>query len=258
MKPQQFFRVGRMIPMDQELITVSPATRVEEALAVMRQHNFNQLPVVVGGRVVGVFSHRSLARGLSNVRRQDDPLRVPVEDLLEDLEFVRATDDVNLVLSHLDRDGAVLVGDEERLLAVATSTDITDFLWNATRPFVLLQDIELAVRDLMRSCCTDVVIAECIAAAFPPRTEKIKNRLEDLSLGETVGVLLNPGNFGSYFHMGFGRNRDLVASTLEPVRVIRNKVFHFRDDVSAEELETLVDTGRWLRRKILMRLEQSR
>jgi hypothetical protein len=195
---------------------------------------------------------------LSHVRRQDDPLSIPVEDLLEDLEFVRATDDVNLVLSHLNRDGAVLVGDEERLLAVATTTDITDFLWNATRPFVLLQDIELAVRDMMRSCCTDAEIAGCIAAAFRPETGRIKDRLEDLTLGETVGVLMNPQNFGSYFYAGFGRNRDLVASTLEPVRVIRNKVFHFRDDVSAEELETLVDTGRWLRRKILMRLEQSK
>ena len=257
MQSHQFFRVGRMIPMDQDLVTVSPSTRVADALSLMREHNFDQLPVMAAGRVVGVFSTRSLARGLSTIHPQEDPLSAPVEDLLEDLAFVRTTDEVNLVLAHLDRDGAVLVGDEEKLLAVATDTDITAYLWNATHPFVLLQDIELAVRDLMRSSCTDPEMRVCIAVAFHSESAKGEAKLEDLTLGETMGVLLKPQNFGSFFRTRFGKNRDLVSSTLEPVRLIRNKVFHFRDDVTPEELETLVDTGRWLRRKILMRAEKS-
>ena len=154
MVSETFFHVGRLIPSDQDVVTIAPGTTVADALEMMRKHDFDQLPVVAGNRVVGVFTYRSLAFGLANVRRHDDPQYVPVDDLLEDLQFVRASEEVGPIIDHLNRDGAVLVGDEDRLRAVATATDVTSFLWRATRPFVLLQDIELALRELMRSACS--------------------------------------------------------------------------------------------------------
>ena len=229
-----------------------PGTTVAEALEVMRRGDFSQLPVKVGRQVVGVFTYRSLANGLGNVRKQDDPLTVTVDDLLEDLRFVRATDEVTTILRYMEEDGAVLVGDEENLLAVATAADVTGFLWGVTRPFVLLQDIELAVRDLMRSACSDEELAGCISAAIPDTAEGVPVRVEDLSLGEILRVVLNGENFGRTFKVTFGRNRGLVQSTLTPVREIRNKVFHFRDDVTAEELDVLVAARRWLLRKTLI------
>ncbi|WP_442940059.1 hypothetical protein [Nocardioides sp. B-3] len=147
----------------------------------------------------------------------------------------------------------VLVGDETNLLAVATATDVNVFLWNATRPFVLLQDVELAIRDLMRSCTDGAGLGAAIAAAH---VEGAK-RLEDLTLGELMSVLLNEASYGDLFRHAFGSRRDLVTATLEPVREIRNKVFHFRDDVSVGELETLVAAVGWLRRKILIRRGQT-
>jgi CBS domain-containing protein len=247
-----FLRVGRVIPADQDLCTITPRTRVGDALAVMRKYDYDQLPVLAGGVVVGVFSYRSLARGLGHIRRQDDPMAAQVEDLVEDLEFVRPSEEVGSIVAPLHRDGAVLVGDEERLLAVATAADITDFLWTATQPFVLLQDIELAVRALMRSVCDDDEMAGCIAEAFPSESVRTTVALQEFTLGEIIGVILNPRNFGTVFSGCFGRNRELVASTLEPVRGIRNKVFHFRGDVTPEELEVLADIGRWLRRKVMV------
>jgi CBS domain-containing protein len=249
----EFFRVGRLIPDDQEVVSVPPGTLVREALELMRQGGFDQLPVVAAGNVVGVFSYRSLARGLALIRPQDNPLDAHVDDLVEDLPFVRVTDEVSSILSSLHSYGVVLVGDETNLLAIATATDVNAFLWNATRPFVLLQDVELAVRDLMRSCTDESGLADSIAAAHVNEAKQ----LEDLTLGELMSVLLNEGNFGKLFRHAFGPRRDLVNTTLEPVREIRNKVFHFRDDVSAEELETLVAAVGWLRRKILIRRGQT-
>jgi CBS domain-containing protein len=230
---------------------------VREALKIMQECGFDQLPVVAAGHVVGVFSYRSLARGLALLRRQDDPLEALIDDLVEDLPFVRVTDDVNVVLDRLDADGVVLVGEETNLIAVATASDVTNFLWNATRPFVLLQDVELAVRDLMRSCGSEAEILEAIAAAVPADPGQSSGRLEDLTLGQLMGVLLHERSYGVLFRHAFGQRKDLVHTTLEPVRLIRNKVFHFRDDVSTEELEELVATVIWLRRKILIRQGQT-
>jgi CBS domain-containing protein len=250
---REFFRVARLVPDDQELVALPPGATVRQALSLMDEHGFSQLPVVAGGTVVGVFTYRSLARNLKSIRRQDDPLDAPVDDLVEDLSFVRASDEVGEILGRLDRDGAVLIGDETNLLAVATTSDVINFLWEATRAFVLVQDVELAVRDLMRAACpAPEELAARIALGFSSdRRQELPAGLDELTLGELLGVILQGENFGQCFNRTFGHNRDLVRGQLEPVRDIRNKVVHFRDDVSADELSTLVATRKWLLRKVL-------
>jgi CBS domain-containing protein len=233
------------------MVTIGPGTTVRSALELMRQHEFDQLPVLAGAEVVGVFTYRSLAKGLGHVRPQDDPLNAHVDDLTEDLEFVRSSDDVANVLRFIDRDGAVLVGDETHLLAVATSEDVTRFLWAQTHPFVLLQDIEFAMRDLGRRACPDEeVLIECVRAAFPPQGTPRSCVLEDLTLGELLQVVKNGPNYGHHFNKTFGKNSNYVSSTLDPVLEIRNKVFHFRGEVSVEELEALAAAHKWLLKRI--------
>lgn len=252
--PREFLRVARVVPSDQELLCVPPGTKVHDALDLMNERGFSLLPVVVGGTVIGVFTYRSLARSLQSIRRQDDPLDMPLDDLLEDLAFVRPGAELSEILHRIERDGAILVGDEDRLLAVATASDVTRFLWEATRPFILIRDIELAVRDLMRHACrSQSELQHRIAVGrATSQDENVGTMLEDLTLGDLIGVLLHGGNFGQCFRHTFGRNRDLVRSQLESARLIRNKVFHFVGDVSTEDIQSLLITWRWLERKVLM------
>lgn len=254
LKKPGFFRVGQLVPDDQDVLTVAVGATIGQALDLMREHNFDQLPVTTAdGQVIGTFTYRSLAYGLRHLPTRTDVLRTPVDELVEELQFVRATQDVSGVLHHLEVDHAVLVGDEDRLHAVVTTADVSRFLWERTRPFVLLQDIELAVRDLMRSCCTDEQLAKVVAACLPSDPDRTVVRVEDLTLTELLSVLLHGRSFGEYFRLSFGQNRDLVRTTLSPVREIRNKVFHFRDSVSEEELQCLIDVTVWLRRKTMIR-----
>jgi CBS domain-containing protein len=249
-----FFRVRQLVPDDQDILSISVGTEVGQALDLMRVHDFDQLPVTTAdNQVVGAFTHRSFARGLRRIRPQDAPLSTVVDDLVEELRFVRGSQEIGDVLGFLEADNAVLVGDEDRLLAIVTTADVCRFLWRRAHPFVLLQDIELGVRDLMRSSCTAKELADSVSAALTADPARGTMRLEDLSLGELLSVLLHGPSFGRFFRLRFGPNRDLVRATMEPVREIRNKVFHFRDEVSAEELQNLTDVATWLRRKILIR-----
>lgn len=249
---REFFRVAKLIPEEQDIVAVHPDTPVREALLLMNEHGFSQVPVLAGTTVIGVFSYRSLAAGLDNVRRQDNPLDYAVDNFIEDIAYARASDEVGEILSHLDRDGAVLVGDESNLIAVATATDVVTFLWETTRPFVLLQDIELACRDLMIVACpSSDELSQRIAAAMSSDDDTHPTTLQELTMGELMSVLFNSDNYYQCFRQTFGGNRDLVFSLLEPTREIRNKVFHFRDDVTVEELDVLVSARRWLLRKVL-------
>ncbi|RSM86370.1 hypothetical protein DMH04_14535 [Kibdelosporangium aridum] len=252
----EFVRIGQLVPLDQDVLTVTIGTRAGDALDLMQENAFDQIPVVTAGdRVIGAFTYRSFARELRHVRVQDDPRSVPVDDLIEDLAFVRPSDEVGKVLSTIEADNAVFVGDEDRLLALVTTADVTRFLWRRTQPFVLLRDIELAIRDLMRSACSVEQLAACMVDVFAGEPNLEPKRLEDLTLGDLLSVLLHGDSFGKYFRLRFGPNRNLVRTRLEPIRDIRNKVFHFRDDATEEDLHELIRAATWLRRKVLIREE---
>jgi predicted transcriptional regulator len=254
LRTPEFIRVSQLVPEDQDVLTVPVGTRVEQALHLMKTHDFDQLPVTTAkNRIVGAFTYRSLAGNLQHIRRQDGPLTVPVDDLVEELHFVRASQEVGAIVEHLEADHAVLVGDEDRLLAIVTTIDLNRFLWRRTHPFLLLQEIELGVRDLMRSSCSAAELDAAVSAALSTDHGAATRRLEDLTMGELFSVLLNGSSFGRLFRLRFGSNRNLVRVTLEPVCDIRNKVVHFRDDVSAEELQKLIEVAAWLRRKVLIR-----
>ncbi|MEH0841887.1 CBS domain-containing protein [Micromonospora sp. CPCC 205711] len=254
LEQSRFLRVSQLVPDDQDIVTVMAGTPVREALGLMRSRRFDQLPVMTtDGRVVGAFTYRSFSANLRNIRPQDDPLGATVDDLVEDLNFVRPADELSATLTFIERDNAVLVGDEDRLLAIVTTADVSRFLWRRTRPYVLLESIELAVRDLMHTSCSAEELRSAVAAALKLEEGGQDVGLEDLTLSELLTVLLNGNSFGRFFRLRFGNNRQLVSTTLAPVREIRNKVFHFRGDLSEQEIQCLHDVSVWLRRKVLIR-----
>ncbi|WIX82885.1 hypothetical protein QRX50_19975 [Amycolatopsis carbonis] len=116
-----------------------------------------------------------------------------------------------------------------------------------------MQDIELAIRDLMRDVCTADDLVEALGLALPGHPDGSGERFEDLTLGELISVLLHGSNFGRFFKAQFRANRELVRITVEPVIEIRNKVFHFREVASPEDLQKLRNATIWLRRKIRTR-----
>jgi CBS domain-containing protein len=250
---RKFFRVARIIPSNQEILCVPPGTKVRDALDLMNERGFSHLPVVAGETVIGVFTYRSLARNLHSIRSQDSPLDVPVDDLVEDLIFARPEEEVSEILKWVERDGAILLGDDDHLLAIATASDLAQFLWDTTQPFILVRDIELAVRDLIRYACpSQTALQGRISMALPAQeAESHDTTLEDLTLGQVIAVLLQGQNFGQCFRRTFGNNRDLVRGRLESVRIIRNKVFHFTGAVSTREMQSLLSTWRWLERKVV-------
>jgi hypothetical protein len=250
-----FVRIAQLVPEDQEILSIPVGTPAGRALDLMAANSFDQLPVVnPRKRVIGTFTHRSFARESIYVRTQDDPRSAPVDDMVDELRFVRPSDSLDDVLPWIDADNAVLIGDEENLFAVVTAADVSRFLWRRTRPFVLLQDIELATRALMRSACTADELSSCLSDVLPNEADADpRERLEELTMGELQSVLLHKASYGRYFGVTFGPSRELVQSTLEPVRDVRNKVFHFRDVVSDEDIGTLMRASALLRRRMLIR-----
>jgi CBS domain-containing protein len=248
-----FHDVGRIFPEDVDVISVTPSTTVSEALRIMLERRYSQLPVIDDGRLRGVFSLWSLAQHIVTIPRvslQDQN----VEDLMEELPVVTVNDSLDKVLEQLNRHDAVLVGGPRGIIqAVATATDVLAYFFRVARPYVLLQEIELALRELIATCAPPEKLAVCIERALAKEREQSKRplpkTLEDMTF-EEYRLLINNKENWPLFDGVLGRNRDLAASKLERAREIRNKLFHFREDISVIEHETLSGIRQWMFDKI--------
>ncbi len=247
-----FHSVNSLLPDQQSVLSVRPDTKVREALDLMQQHGFSQLPVIEGELVLGVFSYRSFANRIAELR-QIDLDRLEVDDCIEDLEFVRVTDELERMFPHLDRDGAVLVGDPDRLLAVATPTDLIQYLHNLTHPFILIQEIEMALRRLVSATVAELDLVEYIRRAvsrnYEDRDGEIPTELGSLTCAELVQTVIHRANYNEAFARLLGGNRDSAWGYLGRIADIRNIVFHFRGPITADDVQILANARTWLLRK---------
>ncbi len=210
-----FHRVHQLLPVDQDLVVVSDETPVTDALALLAKHDFDQVPVLAGDEVLGLFSHRSLA---SRLAAQPKLLKrglesLVVEDFVEEVPFVRPTDSLDGLMRTLREHDAVLVGDPDDLLAVATSTDVADYLYRVSSPFVLVQEIELGVRALMSASCGEEQLALCAENALSQKYKdtpaRLPRALDAMTFDEQISVVVDGRNF-DLFKAAFGRHADAV------------------------------------------------
>jgi hypothetical protein len=135
--------------------TVRPSDSAQEALALMIEHDFSQLPVVeAGNKPLGMITNGSILRALSNFRAKLEHLRV--SNAILKAEMYRPEDDLFDVLDRLQETNAVLIVDGEgRLAGIVTSYDSTEYFRRRAEDMMLVEDIESMVKDLILVCFTD-------------------------------------------------------------------------------------------------------
>lgn len=245
---QLFQRAESIIPKDQDrVVTVSPDAPVVDAVKLMLGTGYSQLPVISGNKVLGLFSFRSLARQIAVWEEVGPDIgRLSVQDFMEQPTFVHLKEELSRIRESLDRDGVVLVGDPERLLGLITVSDGMGFLYRVANPFVLICEIELAVRGLMRECANDEMMESCIASVDWPRGRPPRSSdLDQMTFGQYGMIVCDESNW-SVFGKAFGGNPAWTHARLKKVADLRNSLFHFRRDVTVEEYEDLVGIRNWL------------
>lgn len=243
-----FHRLNSVIPDEQRLLTFTSTTLAADAIRIMRKQGFNQVPVVEGSEILGVFSFRSFARAVIDSSDERVPFgSLPVSEYLEQISFARVTDEFDSVIERIDRDDAVLVGDPKKLQAIVTAMDILRYLYDVASPYVMVAETELSIRALIAKCLDVGQLAVCVSnslsAAYGPG--KLPSRLEDLAFNDYVQVIGDGRNWPS-FETTFGGTRLRTRAKLERMRDLRNDLFHFRRALTVEEYEELSTLRNWL------------
>lgn len=249
-----FHLVRSLVPQDQRLFTASPDMTVAEAIQIMRQHNFSQLPVIAGDTVLGVFSFRSLASGLLKIEGGTEQLSdLPVDEFVEHFRFVQPSDNWESTLEYMDSDDGVLVGRRDRLEAIVTSMDVLTYLHEIASPFVILAEIELSLRRIILACVAEEQLQQCIEVSLASKYEKDQapTRLSDMTFNDYVQIIDHGRNW-PHFTAAFGGGkgqRKRTANRLREVRVLRNEIFHFRQQLEPNDLKALTAHRDWLQMK---------
>lgn len=246
---EHFHQVGRLFPGEVVAVVVTPETTVGEAIAIMEQGRYSQLPVVTEGRLRGAFSLWSLARLVRLLPPRVDIQSVAVGEVMDRIPAVTVNDSLHDVMTLLDQHEAMVVDSPHGIQAVATSTDVLRYFYRIAWPFICLQEIELSLRRLILACASGERLQACVdralRARYEQRGQEVPGTLAEMSFDDYRSIIIAKDNWPT-FEGVLGRNRMLVASKLERIRDLRNTVFHFRAELSVLDTGTLIAERNWL------------
>jgi predicted transcriptional regulator len=105
--------------MQTDVVTISPDSSVREAISLMIDAGYSQLPVVRDGRPQGLISN-------SDIRHSDeDAADLPVAEVMqESITTVEPGATVDEIDAYLDHHDAVMVVERGELLGIVTEADI--------------------------------------------------------------------------------------------------------------------------------------
>lgn len=251
-----FHRVGSLIPPGQELATIAKDTTVAQALRIMEERHFSQLPVTAGRALLGVFSYRSFSQEAARRQRKERNTvlaDLPVEEFMEDFPYAAPGDDWTKIHRHLDEKDGLFVGHSDDFEGLITTMDVYHYFRDIADPFILIAEIEETLRGLIVRCIPDKerreVLERNLAGAY---SNGVPRRLVDLTLNDFVLVVTAQENW-KYFGEVLGkgeRDRNYAVAKLKDVPDLRNDAFHFKRKLSPREMKVLADCRNWLYRAV--------
>lgn len=233
-----------------DVVTVTPEMPAREAIRLLTEHRYSQVPVVDREQVAGLFSYRSFSLAVVNAfdlpgRHRADELSV--WECIETPAYVQGTDEFHRLLADIDRRDAVLVGLPGRCDGIITAMGVLRYLFEAASPFLHVAEIELTLRAIIEFTIgreeLPKVASTCLVHYAP---EKMPSTLPDMTFNDYV-MLIGHGDNWDRFSPVFKGDRVRTRARLEQARDLRNDVFHFRT-LSSKDHDSLDELRKWMLR----------
>lgn len=200
------------------VVAVAPDAGFERAITLMLINDFSQLAVLNGRRLRGAVTWRSIAQA----RNAD--ANAQFADAVVEAKSVDYDTELATCLQLLEEDDFFFVLDQTRQVSgIVTATDVVKLYGQLATPFLLIGDLDRALRRVMSRKFT---IDEIRGVADTDGTRDIRT-YDDLTFGDYQQVLGNPELWS---RLGWALDRRTVAARLDELREFRNDVMHFNPD----------------------------
>ena len=234
------YRISKLASSARKPLSVSPDTKLEEAVTHMLTNDFSQLPVMTSARdVKGVITWASIGSRLAMGKNC-----LAARELMEQHQEIRSDASLFSAISIIAEHQYVLVrGHDQNIAGIVTASDLNLQFQQMAEPFLLLGEIENHVRRVISQRFT---LAEVESAKDPTDTKRIVTSVADLTYGEYIRLLENPQRWAK---LNITVDRKTCMERFESVRRIRNDVMHFDPNgIPEKDLQTLREFARFLQR----------
>lgn len=208
-----------------------------DALRRMSHARAEHALVVSGPSVIGVFGVNTLSR-LAAESGSMPAATLPLGPIADRAVRCAIDEDLRRVVEVLAETGGVAVLEDgalpERLV---TLRGLMLALAEATEGFLVIADIERAIRDVIATIVGPDERTEAFARIFRKRRGGPPSALDDLSMGD-YRFIITDEELWPMFENVFG-SAEMTASRLETVRLSRNRLFHFSGVLDPNELREL-------------------
>jgi hypothetical protein len=145
----------------------------------------------------------------------------------------------------------VLIGSPEQLQGILTPMDFLRYLYKVAHPFVMVSEIEMALRALIRLAVSEEELSECIARSLSNIYEpnKLPTALEQMTF-DNYQALISQGDNWTKFEAILGGTRPRTSAKLKQIGGLRNDLFHFKRELTLQDHETLNNHRSWLLLKV--------
>jgi predicted transcriptional regulator len=235
------FRIGSLPASNKALITVGHDDALKKAVTMMLQFDYSQLPIMQGEREVkGMISWRSIGSRYALGGESSK-----VRHCREDAQVVDGNGTLFEAIPTIVKHGYVLVRNpqDRRITGIMTASDLSLQFQQLAEPFLLLREIELHIRQLLR----DKVLSDDIQwlGSADPTSRKLAS-ISDLSFGGYIRLLQRPEVWA---RLNLSIDQACLTSQLEDVRQIRNDVMHFDPDpMTTKQLDVLKDASKFMQK----------
>lgn len=237
------FKLIDLIKNQSKLITILPSLTLKEALKIMIEHDFSQLPVVdEKGKLIGLITEQSMIRKSFNLSNGVFKLTHMVRDYMGRVETSLQDADIFDILDKLKTSYAIIVlNDEKHPIGIITHYDTSVFFREYAEDFIQVQSIEETLRDYIDVLLPNRAARQEIFDRLKANGYTIRNP-DKLSLDNYIRIIIEAKEtFELYFEP-----YEIFESIMERVRDIRNKLAHFGDDIDSVEVNALKHAIEWI------------
>jgi hypothetical protein len=205
----------------------------------MLQHDFSQLPIMQGEREVrGVVTWKSIGSRLALGQGC-----ASVQDCREDVRIIDSNSTLFEAIPTIIEFGYILVRDQRdrRITGIVTASDLSLQFQSLSEPFLLLREIELHIRLILRDKLDLNDFDQLKPYTFSNRKLQA---VDELTIGQYI-TLFQSQHIWQKLELNIDAKE--FVCLLDEVRSIRNEVMHFdRDPMTRDQLDTLKRASRFM------------
>lgn len=201
--------------------------KLSEAVTLMMLNNYSQLPVISGTRnVAGIISWEKIGSGLANKQNSDlvkDYMTTNFTLLDYDTPLLEAIPII------IEKEFVLVQKKDKTLSGIVTTADISSQFLTMTEPFLILEQIENHIRQILDG---KFLLEEIQTIVSESGNDKAIGCIDDLTFGEYVRLIENPDHWEK---LKLSIERSPFIKQLNKIREIRNDIMHFDPEGITEE-----------------------